>query len=207
MDITQIIAYILALGIAAAIPGPGMIALVARSLSGGALGGFALLGGIILGDLIYLSFAVFGLALLAQSFHWLFVLIKWGSVLYLCYLAWQFWQAKAQSINVLSKPGAKALLAAAASGLSITLGNPKTIAFYLALLPVVLDLQTISLTSWATVLVPLTVAVLSTVGAVFIIGAVAVREGLSSARAQRYLYKGAGSAMFLAASSVVIREV
>ena len=82
MESTQIITYALALGIAAAIPGPGMIALVARSLSGGALSGFALLGGIIIGDIIYLSFAVFGLAVLAQSFHWLFALIKWGSVLY-----------------------------------------------------------------------------------------------------------------------------
>jgi len=63
LEYTQVIAYIIALGIAAAIPGPGMIALVARSLSTGALTGFTLLFGIILGDLLYLSFAVFGLAL------------------------------------------------------------------------------------------------------------------------------------------------
>jgi len=207
MESTQIITYALALGIAAAIPGPGMIALVARSLSGGALSGFALLGGIIIGDIIYLSFAVFGLAVLAQSFHWLFALIKWGSVLYLCYLAWQFWHTKAQSVAVVAKPAGKDLLAAGTSGLGITLGNPKTIAFYLALLPVVINLQTISLISWATVLVPLTVIVLSAVGAAFIVGAVAVRQGLTSARAQHYIYKGAGSAMFLAAGSVVSREL
>lgn len=207
MDFTQIIAYALALGIAAAIPGPGMIALVARSLSGGALCGFALLTGIILGDLVYLSFAVFGLALLAQSFHWLFVLIKWGSVLYLCWLAWQFWRATTQPIDVTNKPGTKDLLAAGLSGLSITLGNPKTIAFYLALLPVVIDLQAISLSSWATTLMPLTVAVLLMVGAVFVLGALAIRRGLTSARAQQFIYRGAGTAMFIAAGTLVSKEL
>ena len=207
MDSTQIIAYALALGIAAAIPGPGMIALVARSLSGGAFSGFALLTGIVLGDLVYLSFAVFGLALIAQSFHWLFVLIKWGSVLYLTWLAWQFWSAKTQRIEVMNKPGTKDLLAAGLSGLSITLGNPKTIAFYLALLPLVIDLQAISLNSWATTLIPLTVGVLLIVGAVFVLGAVAIRRGLTSARAQQAIYRGAGAAMFIAAGTLGTKEL
>ena len=207
MDSTQIIAYALALGIAAAIAGPGMIALVARSLSGGAFSGFALLTGIVLGDLVYLSFAVFGLALIAQSFHWLFVLIKWGSVLYLTWLGWQFWSANTQRIEVMNKPGTKDLLAAGLSGLSITLGNPKTIAFYLALLPLVIDLQAISLNSWATTLIPLTVGVLLIVGAVFVLGAVAIRRGLTSARAQQAIYRGAGAAMFIAAGTLVTKEL
>ena len=160
MDSTQIIAYALALGIAAAIPGPGMIALVARSLSGGAFSGFALLTGIVLGDLVYLSFAVFGLALIAQSFHWLFVLIKWGSVLYLTWLAWQFWSAKTQRIEVMN-----------------------------------------------TTLIPLTVGVLLIVGAVFVLGAVAIRRGLTSARAQQAIYRGAGAAMFIAAGTLVTKEL
>ncbi|EGH08634.1 hypothetical protein Pgy4_06252, partial [Pseudomonas savastanoi pv. glycinea str. race 4] len=37
LDLTQVLTYSAALGIAAAIPGPGMAALVARSVSGGGL--------------------------------------------------------------------------------------------------------------------------------------------------------------------------
>ena len=64
----QILSYIAALGLAAAIPGPGMTALVARSVSGGAVTGFTMLTGLILGDLIYLSVAVFGLAVIANNY-------------------------------------------------------------------------------------------------------------------------------------------
>ncbi|MGY3094201.1 threonine/homoserine/homoserine lactone efflux protein [Pantoea agglomerans] len=69
---TEILSYIAALGLAAAIPGPGMTALVARSVSGGAITGFTMLAGLILGDLIYLSVAVFGLAVIAHTYTSLF---------------------------------------------------------------------------------------------------------------------------------------
>ncbi|WEK10633.1 MAG: LysE family transporter [Candidatus Pseudomonas colombiensis] len=87
LDLSQILTYAAALGIAAAIPGPGMAALVARSVSGGLLPGFSLLLGIILGDLIYLSFAVFGLTLIAHHFSALFAVVRWGAAAYLGYLA------------------------------------------------------------------------------------------------------------------------
>lgn len=90
-DIAQIISYMTALGLAAAIPGPGMTALVARSVSGGAVAGFTMLAGLILGDLIYLSVAVFGLAVIAHSYTSVFTMINWAASLYLFMLAWQFW--------------------------------------------------------------------------------------------------------------------
>lgn len=206
IDLSQAMAYTVALGIAAAIPGPGMTALVARSVSSGATAGMAMLMGLIIGDLIYLSFAVFGLSLLAQSFSALFAAIRWASIAYLCYLAWQFWHAEHHDLNSKSQ-GTRGLFSSAGSGLAITLGNPKTIAFYLALLPAVIDLEAVSFASWATVLVPLTVAVLIVVGGIFVLGALAVRRSLSSQRAQRILHRGAATAMAGAAGSLALREV
>lgn len=83
---TEILSYITALGLAAAIPGPGMTALVARSVSGGAITGFTMLAGLILGDLIYLSVAVFGLAVIAHTYTSLFTLINWAASLF--YACW-----------------------------------------------------------------------------------------------------------------------
>lgn len=97
---TEILSYIAALGLAAAIPGPGMTALVARSVSGGAITGFTMLAGLILGDLIYLSVAVFGLAVIAHTYTSLFTLINWAASLFLCLLAWQFWCHQPQAINI-----------------------------------------------------------------------------------------------------------
>ena len=206
LELTQILTYIAALAVAAAIPGPGMTALVARSVSSGALTGFAMLTGLIFGDLTYLSFAVFGLAVLAKSFSVLFVLVKWGAVVYLCYLAWLFWTADHQSLNETNTPKRKDLLSACLSGYTITLGNPKTIAFYLALLPVIIDLEMITMQSWAVMLVPLTALVLLSVGAVFILGAIGVRHILSSEKAQKILHRGAATTMVFAAGTMVAKE-
>lgn len=205
LDLTQVLTYSVALGIAAAIPGPGMAALVARSVSGGTLSGFCLLSGLILGDLTYLSFAVFGLAMIAEHFNALFQLVRWGAALYLCYLAWQFWFANHQAIEVGKPAKKKELLSAAISGLTITLGNPKTIAFYLALLPLVINLEAVSLQTWALVLVPLTILVLLSVGALFIFAAVRIRHLLSGQRAQQQLFRSAATIMVAAAASMLIR--
>lgn len=204
--LTDILAYAIALGIAAAIPGPGITALVARSVGSGWRAGFALLTGIALGDLLYLSFAVFGLALIAQTFNTLFVIIRWASIAYLMYLAWQFWRAERHELQSEALAG-RDLGGIMMSGLALTLGNPKTIAFYLALLPLVLDLDHITVFHWAAVLMPVTVGVLLVVGTIYIIGAVAIRRMLSGARAQRGLHRGAAVAMAGAAGSMILREL
>ncbi|WP_455921635.1 LysE family translocator [Pseudomonas putida] len=205
LDISQVLTYCAALAVAAAIPGPGMAALVARSVSGGALSGFCLLFGVILGDLTYLSFAVFGLAMIAEHFNALFQLVRWGGAIYLCYLAWVFWFAEHQAIDSGKPVQRTELLSAAVSGLTITLGNPKTIAFYLALLPLVINLETVSLQTWALMLVPLTALVLLAVGAVYILGAIRIRHLLSSLRAQRRLFRGAAVIMAAAAAAMLLR--
>ncbi|ARN73360.1 lysine transporter LysE [Oceanicoccus sagamiensis] len=207
IETTQALAYITALAIAAAIPGPGMTALIARSISSGALTGFAMLLGLILGDLTYLSLAVFGLAMLAKTFSFLFILVKWGAITYLCYLAWQFWHADHQPLNSASTPSKKSLFSAGLSGYSITLANPKTIAFYLALLPVMIDIGTISLQSWGLILVPLTILVLLPVGALFILASISVRRTLSSTKAQQILHKGAAATMLGAAGTMAAKEL
>jgi len=202
----DIFAYVIALGVAAAIPGPGMTALVARSVASGARAGFAMLGGLIVGDLLYLSFAVFGLAIIAAHFNVLFVVIRWGAIVYLAYLAWGFWTAEHHPMTS-ENPSRRDLGAAAVSGLAITLGNPKTIAFYLALLPLVLDLESISIGTWAGALVPLTIVVLLVVGSFFVLGAVAVREWLAGAKAQKGVHRGAAVAMAGAAGTMILREL
>ncbi|MFK8081409.1 MAG: LysE family translocator [Granulosicoccus sp.] len=206
ITLTDILAYTLALGVAAAIPGPGITALVARSVGSGVRAGFAMLSGLIIGDLMYLSFAVFGLAVIASSFSALFTFIRWASIAYLLYLAWQFWTAKHHDIRD-DKSTRSELASAATSGLAITLGNPKTIAFYLALLPLVLDLSNITVASWAGVLVPLTILVLLLVGGAFILGAIVIRQILSSSRAQKRLHRGAAVAMAGAAGTMMFREL
>jgi hypothetical protein len=59
-------AYCIALAIAAAIPGPGIVALVARALGSGFRATLPMALGLALGDLVYLTAAVLGLAFIAK---------------------------------------------------------------------------------------------------------------------------------------------
>ncbi len=203
---TDVLAYAIALGVAAGIPGPGITALVARTVSGGSVAGYAMLVGLIMGDLVFLSFAVFGLGLLALTFESVFNFIRWISIAYLLYLAWQFWTAEFQEINATRATG-KSLFMCFVSGFAITLGNPKAIAFYLALLPLVLDLNSITVSVWAAVLMPTAIIVLLIVGSVYILGIVSIRHILSSISAQKRVHRVAAIAMAGAALSMLAREL
>jgi len=203
----ELLPYVLALGLAAAIPGPGMTAIVARSLNGGSLAGLAALAGVIMGDLFYLTLAVFGLGVVAHTYTALFTLSNWAAALYLGFLAWQFWSYQPHAINIDQKVTRQQLASAWLSGLSITLGNPKTIAFYLAILPLVISLETISLKFWGTVLVPVTAAVLLAVGAMFILAAMKIRVFLTSPQSLQIMYKVVGVIMLLAAIGMIVKTL
>src|SRR6478735_5184832 len=140
MDLVTLAAFTIAYAIAVIVPGPGVAAVVARALGGGFRAAFPMVLGILAGDLIYLVFALFGLAAIATWFGPVFLVVRWGGALYLLYVAWQFWTAKPGSEQIGAKRDAsrwKTFL----SGLALTMGNPKTIVFYLALLPTVVPLD------------------------------------------------------------------
>jgi threonine/homoserine/homoserine lactone efflux protein len=164
-----------------------------------------MLAGLILGDLLYLSMAVFGLAVVAKTFSEFFFVVKLLAAAYLVYLAWRFWTADHQAVDSRSNISRKELLSTFLSGLTVTMSNPKTIAFYLALLPVVVDIQEVTFLNWALGLVPATIGILLVVGGSFILGALAIRKFLASARAQKYLHRGAATAMIAAAGTMVVK--
>src|SRR5262245_26663507 len=79
--------------LAVASPGPGVAAVVARSLARGTQGAPAFIAGFLVGDLIWFTFAATGLAALAQSAQTVFVVVKYAGAAYLLYLAYKLWTA------------------------------------------------------------------------------------------------------------------
>ncbi|QRY66808.1 LysE family translocator [Ensifer sp. PDNC004] len=142
MTLAALIAYSGALFIAAAIPGPGVTALVARALGSGFRETFFMGLGIALGDMIYLTAVILGLALIAQTFTTAFLVVKFAGVLYLAYIAWKLWSAGLLPEDIKAKPSTSAAMSFL-SGLLITLGNPKTMLFYVALVPTLIDIRAI----------------------------------------------------------------
>lgn len=207
LDLSQILAFAVALGVAAFVPGPGITTLVARSVAGGSVAGFATLAGLIAGDFVYLSFAVFGLAILAKSYSLIFMLLKVVATAYLVLLAWRFWHTKPEVLEVQKSLTKRDLWSSFSSGVLVTISNPKTITFYMALLPMIIDLSKITLSHWAFGLVPTSIVVLIGVGGFYILAAMSARRILSSTHSQRLIYRSAATAMVAAAGSMVWKSV
>jgi threonine/homoserine/homoserine lactone efflux protein len=205
MDIVTLAAFTIAYAIAVAVPGPGIAAVVGRALGGGFAGAIPMVLGILVGDLIYLVFALFGLAAIAAWFGPVFVVVRWAGAAYLLYIAWRFWTAKPGQEQIGAKAGDsswKTFL----SGLALTLGNPKTIVFYLALLPTVVPLDRPVTVLGFTELVAIVTVVLLAIGFAYAALAAAAREAFRSSSAVRALNRTAATVMAGAAVLVVARE-
>jgi threonine/homoserine/homoserine lactone efflux protein len=204
MTLAGFITYALALGIAAAVPGPGIIALVARALSSGFRAAMAFSVGLILGDLIFLSAAVFGLALIAETLGEVFVVVRLCAGLYLAYLAVRLWRSAGQTDRIEGGPADRPF-ASFLSGFTVTLANPKTIVFYLAVLPTIVDLRTVTAADFG-VLVGLTALVLVAVVTPYAALAARARDSLRKPVFRARLNRSAAAIMAGAAVWTVARR-
>lgn len=86
MTIYSAIGFSVAMLILAASPGPGVFATVARALASGFRSALAVICGIVLGDIIFLLFAAFGLSMVARVLGNMFFIVKICGGAYLVWL-------------------------------------------------------------------------------------------------------------------------
>ena len=203
MDLFTLLTFTIAYAVAVAIPGPGVAAVVARALGGGFRGALPMVLGILVGDLVYFVFAVFGLAAVAAWLGPVFVLVRWAGAAYLLYIAYRFWTARpgAEQMRPRNDAPFKTFLA----GFSLTMGNPKTIVFYLAILPTVVPLDQMNPLAFGE-LTAIVIIVLLLIGCGYAWLASAARDMFRSERALGRLNKTAGALMAGAASLVVLQH-
>jgi threonine/homoserine/homoserine lactone efflux protein len=190
--------------VAVASPGPGIAALVARVLGRGLRGVPAFIAGYVAGDLVWFTLAATGLTLLAQTFAVLFTIIKYAGAAYLLYLAWRLWTPPAAAADRGPAPRSDGTLRLFLGGLSITLGNPKFMVFFLALLPTVVDLARLDRSGFLSI-AALIVVLLSAILGAYALAAASARRLFASPRALRTVNRGTGVVMAGAAVVIVAR--
>jgi len=191
--------------LAVALPGPGVAAVIARALARGTQGAPAFIAGFLVGDLIWFTFAATGLAALAQTAYALFVAVKYAGIAYLLFLAYRLWTAPAQPVSESATAQQSDRSSQLFLGsLALTLANPKTMIFFLALLPTVVKLETLSVTGFFEIALVIC-AVLPFVLGGYVIAAARARRFFKSARAIRNLNRGSGVALAGAAVAVATR--
>lgn len=204
MDLASLLIFAGALIVAAGSPGPSIAALVARVIAKGWRDVLPFLVAMWVGEAVWLSLAVFGLAFVAQTFHLAFVIVKWAGVAYLAYLAWKMWTAPVKANEAGDMPKADSPLRLFLAGMAVTLGNPKIMMFYLALLPTILDLAAVTMLGW--VELTLTMAlVLIAVDLAWVLAAAQARRLLKSARAMKIANRISATTMAGAAAAIAAR--
>lgn len=203
MSLTTLLVFAGALFIAAATPGPSVAALVARVLSKGPRDVLPFIFGLWSGDAIWLTFAVAGLSAIATTFYHAFLVIKWLGVLYLLYLAWKMWFAKPDS-EAETLPEAKSSGRLFLTGLAIALGNPKIMMFYVALLPSIIDIRSVSVLGWIELVATLFL-VLAVVDLSWTFLAAKARKFLKSPRAVQIANRASAGTMAGAAAAIAMR--
>ena len=205
MSLAGLLVFSTAYALAVASPGPGIAAVVAQVLGRGLRAAPPQIAGILAGDLVWLALAASGLAALANNFAGVFTIIKWIGAAYLLHLAWKMWTAP---VSVLDTDAVSTNVSGAqlfVSGLTLTLGNPKAIGFFLALLPAIVDLETLDFTGLAEVALLITI-ILPSVLMAYAMFAHLARGFFQSPRAMRNLNRVPGTAIAGAAVAIAARN-
>ncbi|HEY9079094.1 LysE family translocator [Magnetovibrio sp.] len=203
MSIESALALVVAIFVLGITPGPGVFAIVARALALGFRPTLVFIVGVIVGDLVYLVLAALGLSVIATQYSAAFGLLKIAGGLYLIYLGIQTWRsAKHVDTGLTPTPergGGRSFL----SGLSLTLGNPKVVVFYVAFLPAFMDLGALSTGGLISAAVVVSVTLFA-VMAGYAWMASRARALFRSNRAVKNLHRGAGGLMIGAGGAVAV---
>jgi threonine/homoserine/homoserine lactone efflux protein len=128
-------AFVVAIIVFLAIPGPGNLALLTATGKGGVRAGMAATFGVIAGDQVLLWLAVAGLSAVLINYPSLYSSVKWAGAAYLIGLGYSLFNSKPGDAPVLDMKSEHYFR----QGLLITVLNPKAIVFYMAFFPLFVD--------------------------------------------------------------------
>jgi threonine/homoserine/homoserine lactone efflux protein len=202
MTLSSLVIFAAVYFAAVATPGPGVAALVARVLGQELKGVAPLIAGYFVGDMIWLTLAATGLAVIAKTFAGVFIAIKFAGAAYLLYLAWRMATAPAVigAVPTEATRGWRAFL----GSLSLTLGNPKVMVFFLSIMPLVVDVRTLTALALFELALVCGVVISATL-ALYALAANRARTLLRSTRAMRFVNRAAGGLMAGVAVAVATR--
>ncbi|MBN2752785.1 MAG: LysE family translocator [Rhodospirillaceae bacterium] len=205
MELHVLLSMAVALGIAAATPGPGVLAIVSRAIGYGFRDASVMTAGIVLGDTLYFLAALTGWSAVAQMFGDVFSIIRVVAAIALIFMGCHMVKGSFSPKISIPTTHATSTQRVFIAGFLLTLGNPKTMLFYLAFLPTFINLSNVD--AWGA---------LSLVGVIFTIvsgvmltyAAIGARaaKGLKNPSVVRWLQRSAGATLIGTGAIVATRS-
>lgn len=193
MDFSTLLAFAAAFFVFAASPGPDNMTIVARTISHGAVSGIAYGAGTVVGILIFLSLAAFGLSIVAKEMSVVMTVLRYAGAAYLIWMGVKLWTTEPIVPTIQRVPERRGLFKIFATGVALNLGNPKMPLFYIALLPNVVggSLNVAQVAALAIVILAVEIIVIG--GHVILAGR--VRQILRTPKVVRQVNRAAGGVM------------
>ncbi|ANM30454.1 RhtB family transporter [Acidobacteria bacterium Mor1] len=116
------------------LPGPGVLYVIARSVSQGQRAGFASVLGLSVGAMVHVIAAAVGLSALLLASAPAFTVVKWLGAGYLIYLGVRTWLERDSEIDV-GLPEPRSYRRLFGDGVVVSVLNPKIAMFFVAFLP------------------------------------------------------------------------
>lgn len=206
MTLESGITFFVAIFIFSITPGPGIFAILARSISKGARASFSLSLGMVMSDIVYLVMACYGLAAIASAWEEVFLAIRYAGAAYLIYLGWRMWVSPVSPMSSGDNlQEANNEVASFIQGFMISASNPKVILFYVAFLPTFMDLTVLSASD--IVLASFLTFIALLMGLMMVsVGASQARRFMKSERSMRILNKTAGGIMASAGAFLAFKN-
>jgi len=136
LDGTNFTLFLLAALVIAAVPGPGIFYVAARTLSGGKRAGIASTFGTALGGLVHVIASGFGVSAIIVASAELFTVLKFAGALYLVWLGLKTFREARDLPQQVIAVGTQQVFR---EGVLVEALNPKTAAFFLAFIPQFID--------------------------------------------------------------------
>ena len=197
--LNELIIFSLIFAASAATPGPDTMTIFGRALSGGRLSAVPFTLGVILAKLSLLTLVVLGLAALAQTFGQVFVFLKLAGAAYLVWIGVRLWRKSGEPEA--HELGKAVTWRDGVTGYVLGISNPQAVAFYVALLPTVVDVQVLSFGTYVSLCAVLACTMVA-IAAVYTLLAERLRGLFRSVRGRRAVNRVAGGVMV--ASGVVV---
>lgn len=194
MSLLEILTLLGAMVALALVPSTSVALVVARSSSAGFSSGCAVVAGIVVGDLVFVSLAVLGMAALAEVVGSFFLILRYLAGAYLIWFGISLIRSKASLQLEDSGQSVSKLSASFLSGLLLTLGDVKAVFFYASLFPAFVDLEAIGAKDMAIIAV-ITIVSVGSVKLGYAYFADAVASFVINHRAERAVKVAAGGLM------------
>lgn len=180
----------------AALPGPGLFYVAGRTLAAGRGDGFASCVGTALGGLVHVVAGAIGVSALIMASATAFGVLKIVGGLYLVYIGIQTWRSADAPVSITGSATRADAWRALRQGMVVEATNPKTAAFFLALIPQFIDADRGSVAVQFTVLGLISIALNTGMAALAVGAASALRERVvGRTELLRRLRQGSGAVL------------